>query len=205
MLVDSDQKVIGLNADELDGRNWTAFAGSNHNHDSSYLGVNAKAANSDKLDGRNWTFFAPAADGVPSGAVMFFNATTCPSGWSEYTKARGRTMVGLTFNGTLGAKNGSALADKGDLAMTSAGSHNHAWSTYSGVSAKSWKTYSFSGIDLLVDWSSTGMDSEGSGFYPLAPHPDHNSANRTYYTSLQTAHTHSVDLPYVQLLACEKD
>jgi len=32
--------------------------------------------------------------GVPSGAVMAFNAVNCPPGWSEFTQARGRTVIG---------------------------------------------------------------------------------------------------------------
>lgn len=33
-------------------------------------------------------------DGVPSGAVMAFDSATCPSGWSDYTTADGRVIVG---------------------------------------------------------------------------------------------------------------
>jgi hypothetical protein len=36
-----------------------------------------------------------AAIAVPSHAVMAFNLTTCPTGWSEYTLARGRFIRGI--------------------------------------------------------------------------------------------------------------
>ncbi len=36
-----------------------------------------------------------AAGGIPSGAVMAFNLTSCPTGWSEYTPARGRFIRGI--------------------------------------------------------------------------------------------------------------
>ena len=32
--------------------------------------------------------------GIPAGAVMAFNLASCPSGWAEFTSARGRTVVG---------------------------------------------------------------------------------------------------------------
>lgn len=32
---------------------------------------------------------------VPSGAIMYFDMTSCPSGWTEFTTARGRYIAGL--------------------------------------------------------------------------------------------------------------
>src|SRR5579871_373330 len=32
---------------------------------------------------------------VPSGAIMAFNSTSCPSGWTEFTAARGRFLRGI--------------------------------------------------------------------------------------------------------------
>ncbi len=34
---------------------------------------------------------------VPTGAVMAFDLTSCPSGWSEYTALRGRFVRGVCF------------------------------------------------------------------------------------------------------------
>lgn len=35
------------------------------------------------------------ASGIPAGAIMAFALTSCPSGWSEYTAARGRFLRGI--------------------------------------------------------------------------------------------------------------
>ena len=39
--------------------------------------------------------------GVPSGEIMAFNSSNCPSGWNELANSRGRTIVGA---GTIGQK-----------------------------------------------------------------------------------------------------
>jgi hypothetical protein len=46
---------------------------------------NAMIANLSDLNGRT----------VPTGAVMPFNLATCPTGWTEYTPARGRFIRGI--------------------------------------------------------------------------------------------------------------
>jgi len=48
---------------------------------------------------------------VPSGAIVFFNKHSCPSGWSDYHSARGRYIVGLQPGGALAAKVGTALSN----------------------------------------------------------------------------------------------
>jgi hypothetical protein len=69
---------------------------------------------------------APAAvqqDGIPSGAVMFFDlATGCPDGWDNYPLAEGRYLVGVPDGGTLQGWAGEALTDKENRAV---GLHNH--------------------------------------------------------------------------------
>lgn len=40
------------------------------------------------------------AKAVPTGAVMAFNLTACPTGWSEYTQAYGRVIRGIDKSGT---------------------------------------------------------------------------------------------------------
>lgn len=37
---------------------------------------------------------------LPSGAIMAFDLASCPSGWSEYTAARGRFLRGIDSAGT---------------------------------------------------------------------------------------------------------
>ncbi|TKW61292.1 MAG: hypothetical protein DI628_01285 [Blastochloris viridis] len=38
--------------------------------------------------------------GMPTGAISAFNLASCPSGWSEYTPARGRFLRGIDSTGT---------------------------------------------------------------------------------------------------------
>ena len=59
---------------------------------------------------------------LPPGAIAFF-AGACPTGWTEYTSARGRYIVGTPSGGTNGATVGTALSNSEDRAV---GQHNHA-------------------------------------------------------------------------------
>ena len=73
---------------------------------------------------------ASAANGVPSGAVMFFNLGSCPGGWSELDgngvpDARGRVVVGLPASGTLAGTVGSALSNLGTRTITDLPAHTH--------------------------------------------------------------------------------
>jgi hypothetical protein len=56
------------------------------------------------------------------GAFAFFDLPQCPAGWSEYTLARGRYIVGKNQSGTPGSLVGTALTD---LENRPVGIHNH--------------------------------------------------------------------------------
>jgi len=60
--------------------------------------------------------------GIPSNTVIFYNGTSCPSGWTELTSARGRYLVGLPLSGTLAGTAGTALSN---LENRPVGQHNH--------------------------------------------------------------------------------
>jgi hypothetical protein len=62
------------------------------------------------------------AAGIPAGAVMFFDLTECPPGWSELEDAQGRYLVGLQDNVSLGATVGTSLADRENRPV---GQHSH--------------------------------------------------------------------------------
>lgn len=64
---------------------------------------------------------------VPSGAIMFFNQSTCPLGWTELLVARGRYLMGLPTNGELLAVVGDTLSNKEDRPT---GQHRHYGSYY---------------------------------------------------------------------------
>lgn len=161
-------------------------------------------------------------DNFPAGTVAFFDLPACPSGWTELTAARGRTLVGLPSGGTLGGTQGTALSDLEarvhshtfSTSVTSAanGHHSHAWSSilYSGSDVQ-WTSWDQFGSPVLAFNWTNGVDNEGSGIYPLTATP-----NATFFTASQDAHTHlltfsgvptssnGAPLPYLQLLACRK-
>lgn len=66
---------------------------------------------------------------VPSGAVMFFNLSSCPSGWSELTAARGRYPVGLPSGGTLAGTKGTALSNLENRVAPCNHTHYESWYT----------------------------------------------------------------------------
>ena len=47
----------------------------------------------------NTTVPAGSGDSVPSGAVMPFNLSSCPSGWSAFESAQGRFVIGVGSDG----------------------------------------------------------------------------------------------------------
>ena len=79
---------------------------------------------------------ASSGGSTPSGAVMFFNLTSCPSGWSELTNARGRYLVGKPSGGTLGAKVGTQLSN---LENRPVGKHSHTYTRYSSRANTNWE------------------------------------------------------------------
>lgn len=160
-------------------------------------------------------------DIIPTGAIMPFNLTSCPTGWAEFALGRGRTIVGTPSGGALSVAVGDALKDQEERAhshdvnppktsTTSAGEHNHIWAKYSGAS----KTWTSGDNKEIGDWDD-GMDSDGKGNYPM--HRNDDTGSGTFRTNEAGAHLHSVDigvvestevastLPYVQLLMCEKN
>jgi len=84
---------------------------------SSVIGAVSAIAASDTANG-SFSVFLPlilnaigAIAEVPQGAVMSFNLSSCPSGWTEVTAAQGRAIVGLPSGGTLTGTVGSGLGD----------------------------------------------------------------------------------------------
>ncbi len=180
---------------------------------------------------------AVAADGtvtcsgvIPAGAVMFFNLTSCPTGWSALSAAQGRAVVGLPSGGTLAGTVGSAMSnlanpththsvDPAAVASSAGGVHNHAWA-YNDTDYD-WMTWLSNGTSTMVLHYYGGGDGVAEGTassYPLMS--DMTSAptsNIYYYTADSATHTHAVDVaattstatshvtPYIQLLACQKD
>jgi len=64
------------------------------------------------------------ADFNPSGVIGFF-ASSCPTGWSEYTPARGRTVVAKPAGGTDEGTVGTAFTDRGTRTIIDVPAHTH--------------------------------------------------------------------------------
>lgn len=60
-----------------------------------YAWAGLTASSGDKLDAAKWNQLVSSIPaGIPAKAVMSFNLTSCPTGWTEYTAAAGRTVIG---------------------------------------------------------------------------------------------------------------
>ncbi len=141
-------------------------------------------------EGGNWVSIG---GGVSSGAVMSFKLTSCPSGWSELTAARGRYLVGLPAGagGSLAAEVGTALSNQENrpVGRHSHGitdpSHGHSSPVYNGgVGTANPRTAS-------ADFNSVG--SAGS------------SGAVTGITINNAGSVADTNAPYLQLLVCQKD
>jgi len=165
---------------------------------------------------------AGAAGGdIPRGAVVAFDRSTCPNGWSDYAKADGRVIAGLRPDGTLRGVVGTRLGDREmrehrhfvnlpATATDESGGHSHHALAYN---EGAWR--SGSGM-AIVAWGD-GIDTSGSGIYPVAFASKYTGGDIFVDTDSQAPHTHSVDpprrpstkawngVPYVQLKYCEKD
>jgi hypothetical protein len=78
---------------------------------------------------------------------------------------------------------------------TSISSHSHAWAYINDNS--NWRTWSYPGLVTreMVNWGD-GMDSDGSGKFPIADSVP-SIGNRTSYTE-SNSHLHSIDIPLTQ-------
>jgi hypothetical protein len=132
--------------------------------------------------------------GVPSGAVIFFNLATCPSGWTELSSARGRYLVGLPAGGTLAGTAGTAL---GDLENRPVGQHMH------GVNDPGHKHQN----NLAVSGPNSNCNGcvhvyQDLGRIQLDDITTTNSAGISINNAGSVAGTNA---PYLQLLVCQKN
>ena len=143
---------------------------------------NAAAAGKEYYDAANTKYYYcngtswfPVGGGT-SGQISAFNST-CPSGWTEYTAVRGRTIVGTPSSGTNAGTVGTAFTDLEDRTH----SHSYSGSTSGG--------------------GSHGFDSgEGANDNSAADAGHQHSFSGTSGTSA----TSNV-IPYIQLTYCSKD
>mgnify|MGYP003135904815 CR=1 FL=1 len=184
---------------------WPATGDSIDGGSANAVDANTLAAGSSRryiaIDATNWYTASPAAPaGVPSDVVAYrASSAGTPTGWAEYTTARGRMVVGLVSGGTDGGTVGTALTNSQDKTHSHTGpSHAHT-SPSRGGSTFSYSQTPYpwgSGVDFTSTHGSNLGASAGTSAGPLT------------YTAgtgaTGTAATSDV-LAYIQLMAIKSD
>lgn len=130
---------------------------------------------------------------APTGAIVYFNLTSCPAGWTNFVSGQGRYIVGLNPGGTLALQVGTALANGGNRAV---GQHTHAVIDPGHAHSVPFDT------EMLANQGNTIGGTKQSGGTDSG---SKNSALAT--TGITIANSGSVagtNAPYVQMLACRK-
>ncbi|MCZ8323112.1 MAG: hypothetical protein O9296_16260 [Novosphingobium sp.] len=127
---------------------------------------------------------------VPTGAVMAFDLTACPSGWSEYTAARGRFLRGIDN----GAGNDPAgTRAPGDIQADALGSHLHSVDPPNTAT-----TTNGSHVHGLNDGSGGGVTGFGTSYVGNAAGFTVQAWMGWYHTYIAMAaagdHSHTVDI-----------
>jgi hypothetical protein len=145
---------------------------------------------------------------VPAGLVGFFAGSSCPSGWSEYTTARGRVIVGLPSGGTPEGTQGVSLGDLQPRTISDVPSHSHSIDPPS----SSTSTNGSHNHDIDVLGFAAGLDIVAAPVTGLA---------QSTSTSSDGSHSHTINIgtfssaptgvaavdvsmPYLQLMTCRK-
>jgi hypothetical protein len=150
-----------------------------------------RVASKCKKSERKLTWDSASSD---SGLVAFFDKA-CPSGWSAYGAAAGRTIVGTPAGGAVGATVGTALANQENRAVGQHGhgvvdpGHTHSVNAGNTVNA---------GNVPFVRFQSNGSDEL------LSAGSLTTLARTTGITVANAGTVAGTNAPYVQLLACRK-
>jgi len=137
--------------------------------------------------------------GVPSGAVMAFNLSSCPSGWSAFTAARGRAVVG--------SGSGSGLTTR-SLGSTF-GEENHTL-TVSEIPAHSHRLYVDnssrpSGYDRNASFGTDGQNVAVAGEDYGQAYISTNTDSRRLIENTGGGNAHNNMQPSIALLYCQKN
>jgi|SRR5579859_567334 len=127
--------------------------------------------------------------GIPSGAVMFFNLTGCPAGWTELTAAQGRYIVALPASGTLGGTDGTPLSNLEDRPV---GQHSHTITDPGHT-----HSYINNGINQFYCGSNYCQTQYGA--------TQTTSSSTTGITINPAGTVAGTNAPYIQLLVCQKN
>jgi hypothetical protein len=151
-----------------------------------------------------------AASALPAGLVSFFNLTACPTGWTEFTSARGLYVVGLPSGGTLAGTSGTALTN---LESRAVGQHTHAVDPpNTSVSISDPGHTHTETRKHMQNWCHTGLGcGEGDNNNPYATVNTGSTTtgisaavNIASFDSAASGSVAGTNAPYIQLLACRK-
>lgn len=151
----------------------TGAAASSHTHDSRYYTESEVDA------------LLSTLDAIPTNLVAYTTGGV-PSGWSEYTAARGRVIVGKPSGGTAAGTVGTALSNLENR------THSHVYTT---VPSHRHSAY----------WNTDGTD-----IYPISVYTNDGPGDQIWYTNYEgssspSTQTESHMMPYIQLLAIKKN
>jgi hypothetical protein len=136
---------------------------------------------------------AASSSSVPSGGIVFFEGSSCPAGWSEYTKGRGRYLVGLGASGNPGAEVGTALDDQENRAT---GRHTHDVNDPGHAHAIGYDTDRLENLGNIIG---------GTRLFGTVSATEMSDPAFTGITIQPAGAVPGTNAPYVQLLACIKD
>ena len=94
---------------------------------------------------------------IPSGAVLAFNLAGCPDGWSEYTSAQDRTIIGSGSSYSFGDVGGASTHT---LTIAEMPAHTHTDSFLSGIGGEGGTPHSLTRT-AGASWYATNSDSNG--------------------------------------------
>ena len=139
---------------------------------------------------------------LPSGSILYFDLASCPSGWTEYTAARGAYVVGLTSGGTKATLVGMALTNQENRSHTHPQAHTHPMThthTFSATTAGPSATQGTFDVGPEVTVSFFTHTHVTSGT------TSGSSAANTGAESVANTGTQSTTIaPYLQYLLCKK-
>lgn len=141
----------------------------------------------------NLNFLYPTKT-IPSKMIAYLNdvVANIPSGWSELTAARGRTIVGMPASGTLAGTVGTALTDLQDK------THTHTSASHEHSQKMDAATGNAGGVEVVASSSSGAKvyTSNGGGTHAQLQ----TGVNSTTPGATGTAATSDV-IPYIQYVA----
>lgn len=144
------------------------------------------------ISSSNWTISTSGTSTIGvTNQIAFFNLSSCPSGWTEFTAARGRYIVALPSGGTLASTTGTALTDLENRAV---GQHTHPITDPGHTH-----------VDTVAGGGGASTGAQASGDRAGAIASVFNSGSSTTGLSITaTGTTAGTNAPYIQLLACQK-